>query len=150
MKLKLVVLLTLQLALSSAAFAGGQEKLEANKALVVKFYEMAFMERQATDAANRYISEDYIQHNPYTANGRKAFIDYAVSFATENPDAYSEIKRVIAEGDLVVLHVHDRLNKDDRGTAVVDIFRVEDGLIVEHWDVLQQIPEVDISGNSMF
>ena len=135
---------------SSLLYATEAEQIEKNKTLVVNFYELAFVERKGVEAAELYLSEDYIQHNPYTATGRQAFIDYVASWAKEKPDAYSEIKRVIAEGDLVVVHVHDRLNKQDRGSAVVDIFRVENDLIVEHWDVIQEIPEKDYNGNSMF
>ena len=140
----------LSLSFSSLLQAAEPSQTGKNKALVVTFYEMAFVERRGVEAAELYLSEDYIQHNPWTATGRQAFIDYVVSSSKEKPDAFSTIKRVIAEGDLVVLHVHDRINKEDRGVAVVDIFRVENDLIVEHWDVIQEIPEKDFSGNTMF
>lgn len=150
MQITKILVLLLTLSCSSLVFAVETDQLEKNKTLVVEFYKMAFVERRGIEAAERYLSEDYIQHNPYTATGRQAFIDYIVSSSKENPEAYSEIKRVIAEGDLVVVHVHDRLNKQDRGSAVVDIFRVDNNKIVEHWDVIQAIPEKDFSGNSMF
>ena len=150
MKTKNILIFLLSLSCSSILFASELSQIEKNKMLVVKFYEMAFVERKGIEAAELYLSEDYIQHNPWTATGRQAFIDYVGTWATEKPNAYSEIIRVIAEGDLVVVHVHDRVNKEDRGSAVVDIFRVENDKIVEHWDVIQEIPEKDYSGNTMF
>ena len=150
MRIKTGLILLMILSSTSLSYASEPGQLENNKALVVDFYEMAFVERKGVEAAMRYLSEDYIQHNPYTATGRQAFIDYVGTWAKEKPNAYSEIIRVIAEGDLVVVHVHDRLNKEDRGSAVVDIFRVENDKIVEHWDVIQAIPEKDYSGNTMF
>ena len=66
------------------------------------------------------------------------------------PNRSSEIKRVMAEGDLVVLHVHSKPSPEDRGSAIIDIFRVENGKIVEHWDVIQPIPEKAANTNTMF
>lgn len=150
MRIKIGLILLVILSSTSLSYASGPGQLEKNKALVVNFYELAFVERQGVEAAMLYLSEDYIQHNPYAVTGRQGFIDYVGTWAKEKPNAYSEIIRVIAEGDLVVVHVHDRLNKEDRGSAVVDIFRVENDKIVEHWDVIQAIPEKDYSGNTMF
>jgi len=150
MQIKNTMFFMLFLSCSSLLWAADADQLAKNKFLVLKFYTLAFVERKGVEAAELYLSEDYIQHNPYTATGRQAFIDYVGSWAKEKPNAYSEIIRVVAEGDLVVVHVHDRLNKEDRGSAVVDIFRVENDKIVEHWDVIQDIPEKDYSGNTMF
>jgi predicted SnoaL-like aldol condensation-catalyzing enzyme len=110
-----ILIFLLSLSFSSLLQAAEPSQIEKNKALVVKFYEMAFVEHKDVEAAELYVSEDYIQHDPWTATGRQAFIDYLVSSEKEKPDAFSTIKRVIAEGDLVVLHVHDRINKEDRG-----------------------------------
>lgn len=150
MRIKTGLILLIILSSTSLNCASGPDQLEKNKALVVDFYTLAFVERKGVEAAMRYLSEDYIQHNPYAVTGRQGFLDYVGAWAKEKPNAYSEIKRVIAEGDLVVVHVHDRLNKKDRGRAVVDIFRVANDRIVEHWDVIQAIPEKDYSGNTMF
>ena len=114
------------------------------------FYESVFARHQAKEAAEKYLTPTYIQHNPNVATGRQPFIDFFVPFFAKNPEARSEIKRVVAEGDLVVLHVHSKLNKDDRGRAVVDIFRVDNGKIAEHWDVMQAIPEKSSNDNTMF
>lgn len=140
----------LLLMLALGVHAQETSQIEPNKAFVVAFYEMAFVQHRGPEAAAKYLAEDYIQHNPYTATGRQAFIDYVVGAHKEHPRSTSRIKRVIAEGDLVVLHVHDATDANDRGRAVVDIFRVENGRIAEHWDVIQDIPAEDVSGNTMF
>jgi predicted SnoaL-like aldol condensation-catalyzing enzyme len=83
-------------------------------------------------------------------NGTEALIKFFEPYFANNPQARSEIKRVVADGDLVMLHVHAKANETDRGMAVVDIFRVENGKVVEHWDVVQPIPEKAANENTMF
>jgi len=122
---------------------------EANKRLVVNFYKEIF-QKHNVDAALTYLSEDYKQHNPMAATGRKPFMDIFKGYFKAFPDAYSDIKRVAADGDLVFLHVHAKQTKTDRGSAVVDILRVKDGKIVEHWDVIQAVPEKSANSNTMF
>ena len=123
---------------------------EQNKKLVVDFYEGVFSKHQVQTYSDRYIGTQYIQHNPYVADGKAPFVNYFTQYFKEHPDAKNTIKRVIAEGDLVVLHVHSTQNAQDRGEAVVDIFRVEQGKIVEHWDVIQSIPAESANRNTMF
>jgi len=123
---------------------------EENKKMVRDFYEMAFNQHKPTEAAKKYIGDQYIQHNPYVQNGAAAFYGYFEGFFKAHPKSRVEIKRVIAEGDLVVLHLHSRVDETDRGRAIVDIFRVENGKIIEHWDVIQTVPEKSASGNTMF
>lgn len=127
--------LLLSLFMMSSAFAGVKE----NKQLVLDFYDLAFNQHKPTEAALKYLSEDYKQHNPYVATGRKAFID---AFAGETDDkSFNIFKRTIAEDDIVVLHSHKKNDKNDRGVAGIDMFRIKNGKIVEHWDVNQKIPE---------
>ena len=83
-------------------------------------------------------------------DGTAPFVAYFVPYFQQNPQARSDIKRVIVQGDLVVLHVLSREHPQDRGTAVVDIFRVKEGKIVEHWDVQQAVPEDAANSNTMF
>ena len=123
---------------------------EQNKKIVVDFYEGVFSKHQVQTYSDRYIGTQYIQHNPYVADGKAPFVNYFTQYFKEHPQAKSTIKRVIADGDLVVLHVHSTQNAQDRGEAVVDIFRVEQGKIVEHWDVIQSIPAESANRNSMF
>ena len=123
---------------------------QKNKELVRTFYEDAFVKHQPKEAAEKYLAPTYIQHNPNVPSGRQPFIDYFVPYFVKNPDARSEIKRILADGDIVAVHVLAKQAPTDRGAAVVDIFRVKDGKIVEHWDVVQAVPEKAANENTMF
>ena len=130
---------------SPAAYAD----LAANKRNVVEFYEKAINQKDF-DAASKYLGSRYIQHNPVAADGPeglKAFIGF---LRAKFPNAKSEIKRVFAEGDYVILHVHAVREPGTRGRAIIDIFRLENGKIVEHWDVAQDVPEKAANPNGMF
>ena len=140
------LLIAMLIAFSGPAFAAD---LEANKKIVVDFYEKGLNQKDF-DAAAKYFGPRYVQHNPGAANGPEGF-KRLVGFLKEKfPNSHGEIKRVIAEGDLVVLHVHSKRSPEDRGRAIVDIFKVEDGKIVEHWDVIQDVPEKSANDNTMF
>ena len=136
---------------ASAPLAFAADTLARNKENVAAFYELAFNQHKLDEAVAKYVAEPYIQHNPGVADGGKAFIDSFAPYLKEHPQSRVTIKRVIAEGDLVVVHVHSQSAPDDRGEAVMDIFRLNaDGKIVEHWDVAQAIPEQTVSGHEMF
>ena len=121
-----------------------------NTALVVDFYTRAFNDGAPEDAAGMAHGTTYTQHNPGAPDGPAAFIGYARSVRERFPDVHLEIIRTIAEGDLVVTHSHFTLGPTDRGRAVADIWRLEEGRIVEHWDVIQEIPEQSANANTMF
>ncbi len=142
----------LMLTVPTAAMAQSErdvEAEEANRALVTEFYNQFFNEHETVESA-RLIAEDYIQHNPGVPDGKAPFVDYFADYFQDNPDYQSEIVRSAADGDLVWLHVHSTNGEEDLGEAVVDIFRVEDGMIVEHWDVIQPVPEESANDNTMF
>lgn len=122
---------------------------ETNLALVTNFYNSVFNDHQVDEGA-AVVAEDYIQHNPYVPDGKAPFTGYFTQFFKDNPDAKSRIVRAVASDDLVWLHVHFTQNADDAGRAIVDIFRVKDGAIVEHWDVQQDIPANPANNNTMF
>jgi predicted SnoaL-like aldol condensation-catalyzing enzyme len=124
--------------------------LERNKETVRAFYELAFNEKQPEEAVSRYVGSRYTQHNPMAGDGPQAFIDFVKWYAGENPELKVEIKRIVAENDLVVTHSLIKTSPDDRGTAAADIFRLENGKVVEHWDVLQPVPETAANENTMF
>ena len=123
---------------------------ESNKRIVHDFYEMAFNRHKPWEAAKHFFGNRYIQHNPHVQNGAEAFYTYFEAFFKEHPHYHAEIKRIISQGDLVALHLHSRIEDQDRGRAIVDIFRLEKGKIVEHWDVIQDVPEKPVNENTMF
>ena len=126
-----------------------QVSLEANKKVVEKFYDL-IINKKDFKSASEFIGSRYTQHNPLVADGSdglKAFVNFLKS---NYPDSRSEIKRTFAEGDYVILHVHSVRVPNTRGRAIIEIFKLEKGKIVEHWDTIQDIPETSANPNGMF
>ncbi|MBR0897943.1 nuclear transport factor 2 family protein [Bradyrhizobium tropiciagri] len=141
--------LLLALASSSAMAATSEAQQEANRKAVLAFYEKGLNQKDA-DAALAYVGNRYVQHNPGAADGPEGFRKF-ISFLREKfPNSHSEIKRSFVDGDYVILHVHAVREPGTRGNAIIDIFKLEDGKIVEHWDVVQPIPENPANNNTMF
>jgi len=113
----------------------------------VTFYRAIFDDRKVAEAFGKYASPDYIQHSPLAAD-LQSTINFLQAYLDSTPEHDWELKRVLADGDLVALHVHSWSVPEDPGRAIVDIFRVENGLVVEHWEVIQ--PVVRMEGRSMF
>ena len=122
---------------------------DANRRVVLAFYE-AGLNRKDYTAAARFLGERYVQHNPTADDGREGFARFVTFLRANYPDAHSTVRQSFADGDFVILHVLEKLNPADRGNAIVDIFRLERGRIVEHWDVKQPIPDHPANRNSMF
>lgn len=118
---------------------------EQNKDIVVDFYDQAFNRNQPTEASAAYIGDVYIQHHPGVEDGPDALSGHVTRLRSEFPDFRLDIKRVVAEDDLVVTHSHLVRKPGDPGLAMVDIFRLENGKIVEHWDVVQEVPESSVT-----
>jgi predicted SnoaL-like aldol condensation-catalyzing enzyme len=123
-------------------------QIEENKANVRAFYETAFEGHPAL-AVERYVGPRYIQHNPEAANGPEAFIAYVLQLRAKHPQLRLQIKRVFGEDDFVITHAEMFLVPGEPGLALADFFRLEDGKIVEHWDVVQVIPGASANSNGM-
>ena len=129
----------------------GRTMSEANKANTVAFHKMAVFEGDVENAFRIYAGAVYRQHNPFIEDGMEGLRKFVPSIKAIHPGAHGEIKRVFADGDYVILHSHWRgLSDSPRGEAVVDIYRWENGKVVEHWDVIQPIPEATANSNTMF
>ena len=122
---------------------------EANRQLVLSVYEQVLKPLDSS-RVDEFFAPGYVQHNPMArtgAAGLKAFLDWA---RAQSPHAEHRVKRVFADGDHVIAHVHVIINPGERGNAVVDIFRIDNGRIAEHWDVAQPVPAESANENGMF
>ena len=141
--------------LSVAAAAGATPALaaddvrEANKRTVMAFYDAA-LNRSNFDEAAAYFGPHYIQHTPMIKDGIEGFRSFLQDLKKQFPGLRSEVKRIFADGDFVIIHVHAKRQPEELGLAIVDIFRLEHGKIVEHWDVRQPITETAANTNGMF
>ncbi|OKJ11720.1 nuclear transport factor 2 family protein [Kitasatospora sp. CB01950] len=119
---------------------------EHNKQLVTQYLDTVWNEGKA-DEADRFLAENLIQHNPNLPDGRKPVVDFVAGFKTQVPEGRFTIQRIVSDHDLVFVHSHFTAQDGDRGMAVVDVFRIEHGLIAEHWDVKENVPETTASGH---
>ena len=124
--------------------------LDDNKRLVTEFYELAINQQKPAEAARRYIDLPYRQHSPEVVDGADGFIQFISEMQKKHPKLKVAISKALADDDLVALHAHLTREADDPGLAIAELFRLKNGKIIEHWDVVQPVPEKTASGNSMF
>jgi predicted SnoaL-like aldol condensation-catalyzing enzyme len=122
---------------------------DENKALITEFLRRIFQE-QNPPAAAELITERYIQHDPEMPTGKAGFLSKLPGLYVEFPKLHTEVKHLWAEGDYVIVHSWYRFTPQDRGAAVVDIFRIQDGKVDEHWGIARDIPEQAANANGMF
>ena len=134
---------------SPAALAADARQMEENKKIVAAFYDAAVNQKDF-EKASQYLGARYTQHNPLAADGREGFKGFITFLKDKFPNNRSEIKRIFADGDYVIVHVHAVREPSTRGNAIVDIFKLENDKVVEHWDVIQPIPEKAANDNGMF
>ena len=134
---------------SPAALAADERQMEENKKIVAAFYDAAVNQKDF-EKASQYLGARYTQHNPLAADGREGFKGFITFLKDKFPNNRSEIKRIFADGDYVIVHVPAVREPSTRGNAIVDIFKLENGKVVEHWDVIQPIPEKAANDNGMF
>ena len=146
--LKLLTTVAIIFGMTGQVMAGSSETEESNKAIVQEFYNFALNDKNF-DAASKYLGKKYIQHNPFVSDGREGLKGFIKYLNETFPDAKGEIKRVFADDDHVILHILYKYKPADLGEAVVDIFRLDDGKIVEHWDVFMDIHAKPLNDNGM-
>ena len=127
-----------------------KERMEANKKAALEFYDLA-INKKDYEAASKYIGADYKQHNPLVADGKEGFKAFLAMLKRDFPQSRSEVKRVFADGNYVIIHVHSVRIPNTPGRAIFDCFRFDDnGKVVEHWDTIQDIPAKTANPNGMF
>ena len=123
---------------------------ERNRQIVTRFIDLFYGQGRVREAFMTYVAPGYIQHNPVAADGRDTAIAALEPYFASQPNAIREVQRIIVDGNLAAVHVRVRQNPQDRGVAIVDILRLENGMIVEHWDVIQAVPERSANPHPMF
>ena len=126
-----------------------EDVLERNKRFVCEFYDVIINQKDF-EKAKKFMGPRYKQHNPLVKDGPEGLGEFLAFLREQAPQAHSEILRVFAEGDYVILHVHSLRKPDTNGRAIIEIFRLENGLVDEHWDVIQEIPDESANPNGMF
>ncbi len=151
MKLKALAALVL---LAAAPVVEAKTCKLTPKQVVTQFLHEFYIEKKVRSSFEKWVDPGYIQHNPYAQTGREPAINFLEKFMADNPGQKSDIRRIIADGNLVAAHSHgwneNGTPAEKRGFAVVDMFRVEGCKVMEHWDVLQPVPEAAANTNTMF
>jgi predicted SnoaL-like aldol condensation-catalyzing enzyme len=150
----LIACLTLAAALAATpvahrALAADAAQMEQNKKTVAALYDAA-LNKKDFEEASKYLGPRYTQHNPTAKDGPEGLKGFIAFLKEKFPNNRSEIKRIFADGDYVIVHVHAVREPGTRGNAIIDIYKLENGKVVEHWDVVQPIPETAQNDNGMF
>ena len=137
------------LLLARPTLAADAKQMEENKKIIAEFYDAALNQKDF-EKASKYLGSRYTQHNPVAADGPEGLKGFLAFLKDKFPNNRSEIKRIFADGDYVIVHVHAVREPGTRGNAIIDIFKLDNGKVVEHWDAVQPIPEKAANNNGMF
>jgi predicted SnoaL-like aldol condensation-catalyzing enzyme len=146
---RLCTIAAILVALGAAALAQTPGQIEANKQAVLGFYEAA-LNNKDFDAAQKFLSPHYKQHNPTLPDGTEGIKKLIEILHARAPTMHVEIKHIFAVNDFVIVHSHSVTDPSKPGRAIADFYRMKDGLIEEHWDVIQDIPDHSANDNGMF
>jgi predicted SnoaL-like aldol condensation-catalyzing enzyme len=136
--------------MAAPVFAEEAPKTCTTRDVANGFIPLFYEQGKVREAYETWVAPDYKQHNPNATDGRDAAIAFLEPFYQRNPTHRMTVKRVLVDGDLFAVHLHGQTGPQDRGAAAVDILRVKDCKIVEHWDVTQAVPEKSANANGMF
>lgn len=137
------------LAIATVALLGNGPAAADNRRIIEDFARLFYVERDVRQAFETYVVPDYIQHNPGVPDGREAAIALLQPMFSDRNRSF-EVRKIIVDGDLAAIHIFARPDPAARGAAVADFYRLKDGKIVEHWDVIQPIPEKSANAHPMF
>ena len=138
------------LAFSTPVNASSASADTARNRLIMNDFMQLFCKKKVRQAFEAYVSPDYIQHNPYIASGRDSAITELESHFAAQPASICEVHHLIVDGEMAAVHVLDKKTPEDPGIAIIDIFKLRDGKIVEHWDVVQPVPKPVVNPHPMF
>jgi len=145
----LAVLASVGLFATGAAARSSSSATERNRAVLQDFAHRFYDLRHVREAFERHVAPDYIQHNPNIPDGREAAIAALVPIFSAEGSRF-DVKRIIVDGDYAVIHLRGRSGAQGEGGAVADVYRLKNGKIVEHWDVLQPIADKTINPHPYF
>lgn len=153
-----VILLLSAMVLAIPVFASDENSLAPSngnctmsaREVVDEFIDLFYRKKKVREAFESWVHPDYIQHKATLPDGREAVIGFLENLLERFPERTFTIHRIISSDDLVVVHYHTQATPEDLGLAIVDIFRVEDCRMVEHWDVVQAVPAESANDNTMF
>jgi predicted SnoaL-like aldol condensation-catalyzing enzyme len=120
-----------------------------NRRIIADFARLFYVERDVKTAFEAYVAPDYVQHNPGVPDGRDAAVALLQPMFSDPKHSF-EVRKIIVDGDLAAIHIFAKPDPAARGAAVADFYRLKDGKIVEHWDVIQPIPEKSANSHPMF
>ena len=133
----------------SLALLGNGPAAADNRRIIEDFARLFYVERDVRQAFETYVAPGYVQHNPGVPDGREAAIALLQPMFSDPKHSF-EVRKIIVDGDLAAIHIFAKPDPAARGAAVADFYRLKDGKIVEHWDVIQPIPEKSANAHPMF